>query len=113
MAMSEHRFKELFENMSSSVGVYEATADGKDFIFSNFNKAAEQTEQIDRKDVIGKSVIDVFPGVTNMGLFEVFQRVWSTGKPEHLPASFYRDKRIEGWRENYIYKLPTAEIVTI
>ena len=113
LAMSEHRFKELFENMSSSVGVYEATADGKDFILRNFNKAAEQAEQIDRKDVIGKSVIDVFPGVTNMGLFEVFQRVWSTGKPEHLPASFYRDKRIEGWRENYIYKLLTGEIVSI
>ena len=113
LILSEYKFKELFENMSSSVAVYEATADGENFIFTNFNKAAEETEQIDRKDVIGKSVFDVFPGVRNMGLFEVFQRVWRTGKPEHLPVSLYRDKRIEGWRENYVYKLPTAEIATI
>jgi PAS domain S-box-containing protein len=113
LIMSEYRFKELFENMSSSVAVYEATADGKDFVLRNFNKAAEQAEQIDRKDVIGKSVIDVFPSITNMGLFEVFQRVWSTGKPEHHPVSLYKDERIESWRENYVHKLPTGEIVNI
>ena len=113
LILSEYKFKELFENMSSSVAVYEATADGEDFIFTNFNKAAEEVEQIDRKDLIGKSVFDVFPGIRNMGLFDVFQRVWRTGRPEHLPVSLYRDKRIEGWRENYVYKLPTAEIVTI
>jgi PAS domain S-box-containing protein len=113
LILSEYRFKELFENMSSSVAVYEAAADEEDFIFTNFNKAAEEAERIDRKDVIGKSIFDVFPGIRNMGLFEVFQRVWRTGRPEHVPVSLYRDKRTEGWKEHYIYKLPTGEIVTI
>ena len=46
---SEFRFKELFENMSSCVAIYEARADGADFVFKDFNRAAEIAEKIDRK----------------------------------------------------------------
>ena len=58
-------------------------------------------------------MLDAFPGVVDFGLFDVFQRVWQTGKPEHFPISFYKDERISGWRKNYIYKLPSGEIVAI
>ncbi len=110
---SEHRFTELFENMSSCMAVYEAVEDGKDFVFKNFNKSAEKTECIDRKGLIGRPVLEVFPGIREMGLFEVLQRVWRTGRPEHYPATYYQDNRIEGWKENYVYKLPSGEIVSI
>jgi PAS domain S-box-containing protein len=39
--------------------------------------------------------------------------VYLTGKPEHLPASYYKDEQREGWRENFIYRLPSGEIVAI
>jgi len=110
---SEDNFKNLFENMSSGVAIYKAVDNGKDFIFTNFNKASEKIENIKREDVIGKSILKVFPGVKKFGLFEIFQRVWKTGKPEHYPISFYKDKRLAGWRENYVYKLPSGRIVAI
>jgi signal transduction histidine kinase len=110
---SEIRFRELFENMSSGVAVYEAVDDGKDFVFKNMNRAGELIEKIRRADEIDKKVTEVFPGVKDFGLFEVFQRVWRTGKPEYHPVSFYKDGRISGWRENYVYKLPTGEIVAV
>jgi len=109
----EHKFKELFENMSSCMAVYETVGDGEDFIFKDFNKAAEKVEQIDQNDLIGKSVSEIFPGVRDMGLFDVFQRVWRTGKSEYHPATLYRDGRIEGWKENYVYKLLSGEIVAV
>ena len=110
---NEERFRELFENMSSGVAVYKATADGQDFIFTNFNRAAEKIENVKRKDIIDRKVTEVFPGVEDFGLLAVFQRVYKTGKPENHPISIYKDDRIQGWRENYIYKLPTGEIVAI
>ncbi len=110
---SELRFKELFENMSSGVAVYEVKGDGKDFIIKNFNKSAERIENTRREEIIGKSVLKVFPGVRDLGLLEIFQRVWRTGKSEHHPASLYKDKRIVGWRENYVYKLPSGEIAAV
>jgi len=110
---SEHKFKELFENMSSSVAVYEVVGDGEDFVFRAFNKSAEKADQVNRKDLIGKSVREVFPGVRDMGLFDVFRRVWQTGNPEQHPATLYKDGRIEGWKDNYVYKLPSGEIVAV
>lgn len=111
--LSEARFRELYDNMSSGVAVYEARDNGNDFIIKDVNKAAERIEQVKEGTIIGKSVLEVFPGVKDFGLFNVFQRVWHTGRPERYPASFYHDARISGWRENYIYKLPSGEIVAV
>ncbi len=113
LSESEIRFRELFDNMSSGVAIYAAKEGGKDFVFINFNHAAEKIESIKKEDLLGKSVLEVFPGVMDFGLFDVFQRVLHTGKPEHLPISFYKDERIVGWRENYVYKLPSGGIVTV
>jgi PAS domain S-box-containing protein len=110
---SEVSHRELFENMSSGVAVYKAINEGQDFVFKDFNKAGEGIDKMERRDVIGKSVLEVFPGVKDFSLFDVFRRVWSTGNPEHHPISLYKDKRIVGWRENYVYKLSSGEIVAI
>jgi PAS domain S-box-containing protein len=107
------KFKVLFENVCSGVAIYEARNDGEEFVFVDFNPAAEQIEHIKKEELIGKSVAEVFPGVKQFGLFEVFQRVYKTGKPEHHPISVYKDKRIAGWRENYVYRLPSGQIVAV
>jgi len=110
---NEARYRELFDNMHSGVAVYEAGADGEDFIFIDFNQAGERIENIRKADLIGKSALQVFPGIKEFGLLNVFRRVWKTGVPEHLPVSMYQDSRIVGWRENYVYKLPSGEIVAV
>jgi len=110
---NEIRFRELFDNMSSSVAIYEAVDNGDDFIFRDFNKTGERTEKIKKKDLLGRKVSEVFPGVREFGLFEVFQKVWRTGKPANHPVSLYKDERIMSWKENYVYKLPSGELVAI
>jgi PAS domain S-box-containing protein len=107
------RYRTLFDHVSSGVAIYEAANDGEDFIFVDFNPAAEEIEQIKKEELIGKSVVEVFPGVKEFGLFDVFQRVYKTGIPEHHPVSVYKDERIAGWRENYVFKLPSGLIVAI
>jgi PAS domain S-box-containing protein len=110
---SEERYRMMFRSMGDAVAVYEAVDQGNDFVFRDFNEAAERIEKVKSENVIGRSVLEVFPGLKDLGLFEVFQRVWKTGKPEHLPAGIYKDKRIVGWRENYVYKLPSGELVAV
>jgi PAS domain S-box-containing protein/putative nucleotidyltransferase with HDIG domain len=99
--------------MSSAVAVYEAIDDGHDFIFKDFNKAGERIEKVKREELIGKSVLEVFPGVKEFGLFEIFQEVWKTGKAQHHPISLYKDEKNIGWRDNYVYKLPTGEVIAV
>ncbi len=110
---SEGKYRELFNNMGSCVAVYEAIDNGNDFLFKDFNLAAKKVNKIKREDTVGKSIVNIFPGVNDCGLFEIIQRVWKTGIPEHHPISYYRDERIHGWRENYVYKLPTGEVVDV
>ncbi|MCK9392885.1 MAG: PAS domain S-box protein, partial [Syntrophales bacterium] len=102
---SENRYRELFNNMGSGVAVYETRNNGEDFIFKEYNAAAEMLDKTPRRQVIGRSVVDVFPRVKDFGLFDVFQRVYKTDKSERHPLTFYKDEKISGWRENYVYKL--------
>ena len=110
---SEERFRELFGHMSSGVAVYNAVNNGEDFIFKDFNMAGEKIDNISKESLIGKSILEVFPGVKDSGMYEVLQSVWKTGRPERFPTTFYRDERIHGWRDNYIYKLPSGELVAV
>ncbi len=52
--------------------------------------------------------MEVFPGSRDSGLFQALQRAWRTGEGEYLPVYYYRDERISGWRESFVYKLPSA-----
>ena len=110
---SETCYRELFDNISSGVAIYEVKDDGNDFIFKDFNKAGERLDGDRKEDIVGKSICQVRPGIKEFGLLDVFKRVWKTGIPEHYPASFYEDEKIKKWFENYVYKLPTGDIVTV
>ena len=46
-------------------------------------------------------------------MFDVLQRVWRTGNPEYHPVTLYKDDRTEGWRNTFVYKLPSGEIVAV
>ncbi len=110
---SETRFHQIFNHMGDAVVVLSALSDGEDFIIQDMNPAAEAAEKLAREQALGKSLLQLFPNIQQFGLFAVLQRVWRTGQPEHFPLSYYEDERISGWRENYLYKLPSGEVVAI
>ncbi|NJA05810.1 diguanylate cyclase [Methylococcaceae bacterium WWC4] len=111
---SEARLQALFENMSSGVAVYlPIDAEASDFVFLAFNKAAEAIDKIQRDQVIGRPLSQVFPGAAEFGLAAVLRRVAATGRAEAFPSAHYRDGRVDGWRDNYVYQLPSGELVAI
>lgn len=114
LRQSEEKFRELMENMHSGVAVYEAVAGGEDFEIKDFNRMGEKIDHIDRDKVIGRQVTAVLPGLKDFGIFDVMQRVWKTGRPEYFSGGVYQDQRTApSWRESYVYKLSSGEIVTV
>ena len=109
---SEAKYHNLFHYMKNCVVVYAIDENG-DIIIKDLNRAAEKLEKVNRKEVKGKKLEDVFPGVKDFGIYQAIEKVYETEKPMNLPVKFYKDNRITGWRENYLYKLPTGEIVAI
>ncbi|MFA4876014.1 MAG: PAS domain S-box protein [Methanoregula sp.] len=110
---SEARFRDLFSNMSAGVAVYKPTPDGADFVIQDVNHAVETIENVRKDEITGKRILEIFPGVREFGLLEVLQRVAKTGTAESFPVSFYQDNRISGWRDNYVYRLPSGEVVAL
>ncbi len=110
---SEDRYRSLFENMGNGVAIYGAQFHGGDFVCVDFNRSAEEITGIDRLSFIGRSVCGVFPGIRETGLFDVFRRVWRSGRPEHHPTTKYLRGSEERWTEHFVYKLPSGEIVDV
>lgn len=109
----EERYRQMFENMSSGVVVYKVVGNADDFIVMEFNAAAEVMDKVDRRTLIGNSLLEVYPKIREIGLFEVFQRVARTGEPESISISFQGVENREVLRENRVYRLPGGEIVVI
>jgi two-component system sensor kinase FixL len=110
---SEQRFRELINHMRGGVAIYEAVDGGKDFRFKDLNRAGERSERLRRDDVVGRTLSEIYPQAATIGLISTLQEVWLTGEPAFLPATFYQDQRISGWRENYVYKLANGDVVAL
>ncbi|HTI69911.1 MAG TPA: PAS domain S-box protein [Candidatus Limnocylindria bacterium] len=84
---SEERYHSLFENMLDGLAYCRMCfEDGRpqDFIYLNVNGAFEV--QTGLKNVVGKKVTEVIPGVRESSpeIFEIYGRVVSTRKPERF-----------------------------
>jgi len=110
---NEFRFKEMFSHMKNGVAIYEAEEDGEHFITRDLNPAGEQIIGIRKEDMVGKSFFELLPIHKDTKLFKISQRVALTGKAEAFPVSIYKDQELIAWREYYIFRLQSGEIVTI
>lgn len=110
---TSERYNQLFNNMKDCIAVYKPVDDGKNFVLIEFNKAAEETENISRDKVFGKRILDIFPAAKEFGIFDAIKKVYESGETIELSETFYKDDRVSGYRNIFIYKLPSKEIVTI
>ena len=110
---SEMQFRQVFENVGVGIALYQPADDGSDFIFKDINPAGAKMGQKPRADHIGKSVLEVYPGVKDLGLFAVFQEVWQTGVLKHHHTAQYKDDKVSFWVDNYVSKLPLGDIMAV
>ncbi len=109
----KERFQGIFENTGSGVAVYRPVDDGQDFVFTDYNAAAERMDQRQRQELIGRRVTDCFPAVEEMGMLAVLQQVARTGESAELPLAHYADDCLQVWRENSVFKLASGEVVAV
>lgn len=110
---SEYRFRELFEHLLNGVSVYTPTEDGSDFIIRDINPAGERITKGVHDEIIGKIAGQVFPGLIEKGLMDVFKEVYRSGVPQQCNTFNYVDGKLEYWLDNYVLKLDSGELVAI
>jgi PAS domain S-box-containing protein len=92
LRVSEQRYRSLFEHMLDGFAYCQMLYDDQDrpvdFVYLEVNAAFEKLTGL--RDVVGKRVSELIPGVRESSpeLFEICNRVASTGEPEHIECDF-------------------------
>jgi PAS domain S-box-containing protein len=113
---SEALFRGFFDNMTSGAAIYEVINEGRkgsDYINRGFNNTSLKLERKSLDQVIGKSLYDLRPNIDDYGLIPILRKVWQTGESAYFPTKIYQDENFSNYYENYIFKLPTGEVVAI
>lgn len=110
---SENRVREVIDNMEKALAIYEPVKNETDFRFVEVNEFAEKLMHYRKKDVIGKTIKELFPGESSVGLIKKLKETYETGKSTNIPLKQYQDERIAQWVENYIFKLPSGKVVAM
>lgn len=113
LKINEKRYRELINNMSSGVAVYTPDETGENFVFQDFNPAAESITGVKREDIIGNDVREAFPGADKAGFLDGFKTAFKEGRTVRIPSAYYQDDRIQLWVEQHVYKLPSGEVVSV
>lgn len=82
---SEKRFRSIFENISEGCQII-----SKDFRYLYVNKAAANQVNKTREEVLGKTIIDFYPGIEEKGMLKIFQRCIANGTSHNVEFEFTR-----------------------
>jgi diguanylate cyclase (GGDEF)-like protein/PAS domain S-box-containing protein len=111
LVYSEKKLRTLVDNINEAVIVLEKV--DEDYRIVDFNQFAQKLEGVTKDDTIGASISVAFPMMEEYGLVDEIRKVYTTEESSHYLLSFCKDGGISGWRDNYIYKLSTGQIVII
>lgn len=112
LAFKETRYRSFFENTCNGVLIYEPIDGGNEYIFKDVNHATEKILQMEKADLVGRKLFEVFPDLPDPDVREALIRVLGTEKPEFLPPLQYRKGEASPWIWHYIFKLPSGEIAS-
>ncbi|MCB0255474.1 MAG: HAMP domain-containing protein, partial [Anaerolineae bacterium] len=112
LAASESRFRELFDNMTSGVAVFEPTSSGDDYILRDINQAGVRIENVDVADVIGRPIGKRLAGNQLSSIKQLLDYA-AHSEPNTALDPLLLQRPGNTWREVVAYRLPTGEIVLV
>ena len=110
-AVSNYRM--LFEQIPLGVLVLEYEESRDDFILKDVNAAACIIERSAKEKMINSSMLEFYPYSRKTGMLKLLSEVFLTGQSIVTPPRHFKDKISEGWREIFIFKLVTNEVILV
>ncbi len=111
---SEEKHRLLFDNAVSAIGVYEIVFDSNnkpvDYIYLKVNKSFETHTGLKTDDVIGRTAMEVFPGIEKTTLIDIYGKVVLSG--ESVSFEYYFEP-IKGHFFINAYRLDDKQFATV
>jgi signal transduction histidine kinase/CHASE3 domain sensor protein len=84
----------------------------EDFELVLSNEIASKATGKSEKELVGKTLLSIFPGAKNDGLFNVYKEVVLTGNPTQFEKLFQQGDPYKGWHTVTVVKLEDGIVVT-
>lgn len=101
LQQSLDRFKASVNNMLDSFVILSAMRDEsgliRDFLIEFPNRIACSRLGQEPKDIIGKTLLEVYPGNRNSTTFASYIQVTETGEPLFIESVYYKDRSVSGY----------------
>jgi len=101
LTKSEENFRQTMENMLEGCQII-----GFDWRYIYLNKAATRHANKTKDDLLGHTIMEVYPGVENTALFESLQRNMNNRTSEYLVNEFRYNDGSSSWFELSIQPIP-------
>ncbi|EHQ35620.1 sensor histidine kinase [Methanoplanus limicola] len=111
VSKSDSRFRELMTNISSGVCILKKGKKDSEYIIDKTNLSAGQIEGFLTEEAEGKTIAELKTKYSFSHLIPEINSVFISEKPLKIPVGYYNNIKNPGWRDYYIYKLSSGEIV--
>jgi PAS domain S-box-containing protein len=104
----------IFESSQSAINTMQAIRDREgvviDFRYKQINKAFEKITHMSAAEVIGKTLLELFPNALETGIFDAYRQALNCDEPEHLQV-YYKGQHLDAWYDLSIVKLDADTLV--
>lgn len=109
----EERYRNTLNNMYDAVIVLKTINNGKSFTITEINNSAIAIERVQRKACMSKNPERIFPALKSSGILKAAKQVWITGESIELSEINQKEGNNDFWKDFYLYKLKSGEIVIL
>ncbi|MFD2572764.1 PAS domain-containing protein [Spirosoma soli] len=106
-------FQQVLDNALTAISHFTAVRDESgqviDFIYQSFNHTSEQFTGLKAEDIVGKRMLELFPGVRTSGVFDRWVQLMETGETMRFQDKyqfdgfdFWFDTQAVKWEEGFI-----------
>lgn len=104
---------DVFTHLDAGVTLFDPIDEGQDFRIVGINPRALDLIGVSAPEVLGRSIVECFPGAETMGIMSAFRRVLRSGTAESAPPLHYQDQRLSAWFRNNLRRLPGGQILAV
>lgn len=105
------------EGMMDAYALHEAIFDEsgrmKDYRFQEFNPAAERISEIIRDEIVGKTVLELYPHIVDSGLMDKYADVMETGETAFIEDFYYEGDSLDKVFDIACFKIDEKHFVCI
>ncbi|MDH5533834.1 MAG: PAS domain S-box protein [Candidatus Pacebacteria bacterium] len=109
---SEIRYKSLFDNIKSAALICDKAEDKDGFTIKEVNKYFLKLEKYNKKDILGKKLRVIFPGIKKEDICRVVSKAWQDAESSKFTFNI-NNGRGPTVIEGNVYHLPTDEMLVI